>query len=176
MCTHFLMYAGMYTHMKRCCWHAHLKAFGNDGGLVASAPRKVMMQLVDEPGPELQRICLLLYGEALLAAAHHSLHELVRAHLHRAATTFSHSQDSTMCLGLIVYPKPLHPKPLYLKRLLPCYSNLLGCLQLWWEGYIAAHCSLPELVRAHLHRAATAYSHSQDSTMCKIACILQQLA
>lgn len=120
VCTHFLMYAGMYTHeemllacthIKTCCWHAHLKAFGNNGGLVAFAPGKVMMQLVDEPGPELQRICLLLYGEALFAAAHHSLHKLMRAHLHGAATVFSHSQAESMCPGFNIYPKPLNSKP-----------------------------------------------------------------
>ena len=41
----------------------------------------MVVQGVDEPGPEVQGIPLLLYGEALAAAAHHSLHELVGADL-----------------------------------------------------------------------------------------------
>lgn len=60
---------------------ANLEAFGDDAGLVALCPRQVLVQCVDEPGPEVQSIALLLYGEALVAAAHHSLHELMGADL-----------------------------------------------------------------------------------------------
>ena len=56
---------------------ANLEAFGDDAGLVALGPRQVLVQGVDEPGPEVQGIALLLYGEAFVAAAHDSLHELV---------------------------------------------------------------------------------------------------
>jgi len=60
---------------------AHLKTHGNDTGLVALGAREVLVEGVDEPGPEVQGIPLLLYGEALAAAAHHGLHELVRTDL-----------------------------------------------------------------------------------------------
>ena len=40
------------------------------------------MKGIDEPRPEVQCIPLLLNGEALVAAAHHSLHELMGADLH----------------------------------------------------------------------------------------------
>ena len=56
---------------------ANLEAFGDDAGLVALGPRQVLVQGIDEPGPEVQSIALLLYGEALVAAAHDSLHELM---------------------------------------------------------------------------------------------------
>lgn len=60
---------------------AHLKTLGDDTGLIALGAREVLVEGVDEPGPEVQGVPLLLYGEALAAAAHHSLHELVRADL-----------------------------------------------------------------------------------------------
>ncbi len=41
----------------------------------------MVVEGVDEPGPEVQGVPLLLYGEALAAAAHHGLHELVRTDL-----------------------------------------------------------------------------------------------
>lgn len=59
----------------------YLEALGDDGGLVTLASRQMLVEGVDEPGPELQDIPLLLYGEPLVAAAHHRLHELVGAHL-----------------------------------------------------------------------------------------------
>lgn len=61
---------------------SHLEAPRNDAGLGALASGKVLVQRVDEPCPEVQHVPLLLYGEALVAAAHHCLHELVGADLH----------------------------------------------------------------------------------------------
>ena len=63
------------------CVGAHLKTLGDDAGLVALGARELLVEGVDEPSPEVQGIPLLLYSEALAAAAHHSLHELVRADL-----------------------------------------------------------------------------------------------
>ncbi len=63
------------------CFDAHLKTLGDDAGFVALGPREVLVERVDEPGPEVQGVPLLLYGEALAAAAHHSLHELMRTDL-----------------------------------------------------------------------------------------------
>lgn len=40
------------------------------------------MKGINKPGPEVQCIPLLLNGEALVAAAHHSLHELMGTDLH----------------------------------------------------------------------------------------------
>ncbi len=60
---------------------ADLKTLGDDAGLVALGGREVVVEGVDEPGPEVQGVPLLLYGEALAAAAHHGLHEFVRADL-----------------------------------------------------------------------------------------------
>ena len=61
---------------------AYLEALGDDAGLVALASGEVVVQGVDEPGPEFQHIPLLLYGKALVAAAHHCLHELMWTDLH----------------------------------------------------------------------------------------------
>jgi len=61
--------------------NAHLKTLGDDAGPVALGAGEVVVEGIDEPGPEVQGIALLLYGEALAAAAHHGLHELVRADL-----------------------------------------------------------------------------------------------
>ena len=66
-------------------WHhgdAYLKALGDDAGFAPPASCEVMMQCIDEPRPELQGVCLLLNGEALLTAAHHCLHELMGTDLY----------------------------------------------------------------------------------------------
>lgn len=74
----------------------HLEALGDDAGLGALASGKVLVQSVDEPCPELQHVPLLLYGEALVAAAHHCLHELVGADLHH----HHHQHDKPYCFRL----------------------------------------------------------------------------
>ena len=66
---------------------SYLEALGDDAVLGALASGEVLVQSIDEPGPEVQHIPLLLYGEALVAAAHHRLHELMRAHLHHNQTS-----------------------------------------------------------------------------------------
>lgn len=73
------------TGASELCWYTYLEAFGDDAWLAALASRKVMVQRVDEPCPELQGICLLLNCEALVAAAHHSLHELMGTDLDQPA-------------------------------------------------------------------------------------------
>lgn len=55
------------------------------------------MQGVDEPGPELQGICLLLYGEALVAAAHHCLHELMGTDLHDHQSNSGKARGRARC-------------------------------------------------------------------------------
>ncbi len=83
-CKHLEMMLGLLRlvpEMLVRCIDAHLKTLGDDAGLVALGPREVLVEGVDEPGPEVQGIALLLYGEALAAAAHHGLHELVGADL-----------------------------------------------------------------------------------------------
>lgn len=65
---------------------SYLEAFGDDAGLGALASGEVLVKSIDEPRPEVQDIPLLLYGKALVAAAHHCLHELMRAHLHHSQT------------------------------------------------------------------------------------------
>ena len=76
------MQAGPDAGTRFCTEGAYLEALGDDAGLVALASRKVMVQGIDEPCPEFQHIPLLLYGEALVAAAHDCLHEFVWTHLH----------------------------------------------------------------------------------------------
>lgn len=96
--------------------NTYLKTLGDDAGLVALASGEVQVQCVDKPGPEVQHIPLLLYGEALVAAAHHCLHELVRAHLHH------HSAPLT---------SPLYNLDRLFSGLLECFSSVALCFGLF---------------------------------------------
>mmetsp|Transcript_2777 Transcript_2777/g.4677 ORF Transcript_2777/g.4677 Transcript_2777/m.4677 type:complete len:312 (+) Transcript_2777:303-1238(+) len=58
-----------------------LQIVRDDGALLHLPARELEVQRVQHPRHELHRVPLLHYGELLLAARHHRLHELMRAHL-----------------------------------------------------------------------------------------------